>query len=365
MRILLVGPNHPGGSIPPYLDVLQAGLAAAGAHVERVGSDGPPYDPERGGFRPTSEIVAAARALLSQVDLGAFDVVSLHFGNLEVEQLLPVLWSGARRPPVVYHVHSLAWTLFDRHCPDPRLRAAVAQAAASMDGYVFFGGHAARTLSRPPYVPAATCFLPTTIPPCTPASPRPRGDLPRLASLYGYPAPWKDAARLVDALARLRHPVRFHLAGPFWDDPAQVGAVLPVGVSRHGVAELTVTPAYLDAPARASLVARTSVAVFPYRPAATFQGSGAIADYLAHGVPVVAADVANMAELVADAGVIVPPGDPAALAAALDRFLGDAGHRQRLADAAAARAGLFRRDTHTAACLDLYERVLTRRKVVA
>jgi len=362
MRILLIGPNHRGGSIPPYLDTLHAGLTAAGAYVKRLGSEGPPYDAERGKFRPAHEIIAAAQALLSQVRADAFDLISLHFGNLEVEQLLPVLWEGLRRPPVVYHVHSLAWTLFDQHCPAPRLRAAVARAVASMDGYVFFGTYAARVLPRAPHAPDAISFLPTTIPPGTLPRTQPNGDQPLQASLYGYPAPWKDIASLVDALARLRSPLRLHLAGPFWDDPKQVGMLLPAGVSRFGAGEIKVTPTYLDAPARADLVAQTSVAVFPYRQVATFQGSGAIADYLAHGVPVIATNVANMAELVGDAGVIVPPGDPAALAAALDRFASDADHRRRLTDAAAARASLFGRDTHASACLTLYEQVLSRKR---
>jgi glycosyltransferase involved in cell wall biosynthesis len=64
-------------------------------------------------------------------------------------------------------------------------------------------------------------------------------------------------------------------------------------------------------------VQATDLAVLPYKEHPGFQGSGAVTDYLARGVPVVATDVANMRELVGEAGVIVPPGDPAALASAL------------------------------------------------
>ncbi|MFI6603802.1 glycosyltransferase [Nonomuraea sp. NPDC050536] len=357
MRILLVGPRNDGDSIPPYLDVLQHGLAAAGATVARLGSAGPPYDEQLGRFWTSEQIIAAA-STLADADLRGFDVVSLHFGNLEIEQLLPLLWRDRERPPIVYHVHSLAPTLFRKHVPDPGLSAAVADSMHRMDGYVYFGQYAARTLPTPG--PYGVAFLPTTIPAGTPV-PAVEEEGRLLASLYGYPAPWKDAAGLIAALAQLRQPVRFHLAGPFWDDPSQAGAALQPGASRHGRAHLTVAPTYMDAVARAALVAASSVGVFPYQPVATFQGSGAVADYLAHGVPVIATDVANMAELAGPAGVIVPPGDPAALAAALDRFAGDPDHRAALTSAAADRARLFTGDAHAAACLGVYEQLLHRR----
>src|SRR5262249_8941899 len=114
---------------------------------------------------------------------------------------------------------------------------------------------------------------------------------------------------------------------------------------------------YLDGPARAALVAGSAAGVFAYRPEPTFQGSGAIADYLAHGRPVIATDVANMAELADSAGVITPVGDPAALAAALDRYATDPGHRAALRAAAAERAHLFTAAGHAAACRALYQQV--------
>lgn len=98
-------------------------------------------------------------------------------------------------------------------------------------------------------------------------------------------------------------------------------------------------------------------AVFSYRPHPTFQGSGAIADYLAHGVPVVATDVANLAELVGDAGLIVPPGDIRAFAAAMDRLAGDTRLRRRLSEAARCRAPGFRPSAHASACLGFYREV--------
>jgi len=66
----------------------------------------------------------------------------------------------------------------------------------------------------------------------------------------------------------------------------------------------------------------------------------AVTEALAHGLPVIAADVGGLPEALgatADGtrpGQLVPPGDPAALAAALGVWLGDDRHRRRLRAAA-------------------------------
>jgi glycosyltransferase involved in cell wall biosynthesis len=66
----------------------------------------------------------------------------------------------------------------------------------------------------------------------------------------------------------------------------------------------------------------------------------AVTEALAHGVPVLAAEVGGLPEALGSApdgtrpGQLIPPADPAALAAALGHWLGDERHRQRLRDAA-------------------------------
>jgi glycosyltransferase involved in cell wall biosynthesis len=74
------------------------------------------------------------------------------------------------------------------------------------------------------------------------------------------------------------------------------------------------------------------------------------------GVPVVATEVGGLRECIEPerTGVLVPPGDPRALAAALRRLLGDADRRERLA--AAAREEAVRRFT-AKAMADAYERL--------
>jgi glycosyltransferase involved in cell wall biosynthesis len=67
------------------------------------------------------------------------------------------------------------------------------------------------------------------------------------------------------------------------------------------------------------------------------EGFGVVcAEAMAHGRPVVASAVGGLRDLVADGetGLLVPPRDPPALRAALERLLGDAALRARLGEAA-------------------------------
>jgi glycosyltransferase involved in cell wall biosynthesis len=109
-----------------------------------------------------------------------------------------------------------------------------------------------------------------------------------------------------------------------------------------------------------SYLERAAVVVCPSRR----EGYGIVArQALAHGRPVVASRVGGLPEVVLDGetGLLVPPRDPAALRAALERLLGDEGLRARLGTAGRAlaveRLGL---QAAARATIAAYERALGR-----
>ena len=80
-----------------------------------------------------------------------------------------------------------------------------------------------------------------------------------------------------------------------------------------------------------------------------------VTEALARGIPVLATGVGGVAEALGDGvrpGLLVPPGDPRALAGALRAWLTDAGLRAHLRAAAKARRATLRRWADTTAVLD-------------
>jgi glycosyltransferase involved in cell wall biosynthesis len=83
------------------------------------------------------------------------------------------------------------------------------------------------------------------------------------------------------------------------------------------------------------------VAVAPYPPQANFYFSPLkVYEYMAAGLPVVASCIGQLAELIRDGinGLLCPPGDPVALAEALERLRQEPGLRASLGRAARATA---------------------------
>jgi glycosyltransferase involved in cell wall biosynthesis len=149
----------------------------------------------------------------------------------------------------------------------------------------------------------------------------------------GALTPEKGHADLVEALAVLPDPTH-HLvlvgAGP------EAGALRDLAAG-HGMAERVHQTGFLDEPLAA--LAGFDIFVQPSR----LEGFGsAVLDALALGVPVLTTAAGGLPELVeADvSAVVVPPGNPPAMARALDR-LSDPELRRRLAAAGPARAALF------------------------
>jgi glycosyltransferase involved in cell wall biosynthesis len=107
---------------------------------------------------------------------------------------------------------------------------------------------------------------------------------------------------------------------------------------------------------RRALLAGATVQVMPSR----FEGFGMVAaEAMAAGVPLVATRAGSLPEVV-DApagGILVPPSDPAALAAALDQLLRDRAARDRLSRTARGSAERFRWEAVAARHLDFIARI--------
>ncbi len=180
------------------------------------------------------------------------------------------------------------------------------------------------------------------------------GDPPRIVSIGRLAAP-KDPIALVRALAEL--PPGTFTAVLVGDGPLRAAVEREAGT--HGLGGvITLTGARDDVGA---VLAGADVLVLASR------SEGAplsILEGMAAGLPVVASDVGGVAELVADGetGLLVPPGDPTALAAALQRLVADAPLRRRLGAAGRRRVEeRFELAASRRAHLDLYARELARR----
>jgi glycosyltransferase involved in cell wall biosynthesis len=79
---------------------------------------------------------------------------------------------------------------------------------------------------------------------------------------------------------------------------------------------------------------------------------------MAHGTPVVAADLPSVREVGADGVRLVPPGDPVALADALDDLLSDVDARDALRDRGLVRAASYTWDRFTVEVVAAYRRAV-------
>lgn len=154
-----------------------------------------------------------------------------------------------------------------------------------------------------------------------------------VALFAGLIRPYKGLADLLDAWPSVRQRVPgaiLHVLGrSLGGDVDANRAASSEGV----VADLR----YVDPGEWAGAMLRADVVVLPYR---SIDQSGVLASAIALGRPVVATDVGGFGETLADtgAGLLVPPRDPAVLAATISALLLDADLRASLAAAAVAAA---------------------------
>jgi glycosyltransferase involved in cell wall biosynthesis len=165
----------------------------------------------------------------------------------------------------------------------------------------------------------------------------------------------KDIPTLISAFALIaqRNPdLRLVLVGE--EVPGFVDQVLP---GRPLIAEHVVwTGRVTDAELRA-LYADATVFAFP----SLYEGFGLPPlEAMAMGAPVVVSDSSSLPEVVDDAGLLVPPADPRALAEAIERVLRDEGLREKLVAAGGRRAAQLSWAAAAEATVGVYQEVLGR-----
>ena len=162
----------------------------------------------------------------------------------------------------------------------------------------------------------------------------------------------KGVHTLLDAAARLPAGVRVRLAGSGRLEPAVRARVATEGLPVDVLG--AVPPSRVAAELRAAAVAVLPALWWENCPMAVLEAA-------ACGVPVVASAVGGVPELVDDGrtGLLVPPGDAAALAGALTRLLSDPVEADRMGRAGWARVRA-RHDpaAHVAALVEVYRRVV-------
>jgi glycosyltransferase involved in cell wall biosynthesis len=157
--------------------------------------------------------------------------------------------------------------------------------------------------------------------PLTPAEARKKLGLPEVETpvllVFGFVRRYKGLRYLLQALAAVPSPAHLMVAGEFWEDEqdyqrllAELGLTERVTVHNRYIPNEEIEPYFVAA----------NALVLPYL-SGSQSGVGMLA--IQYALPIIATNVGGLAETVRDGlnGLIVPPADSQALAAALQRFL--------------------------------------------
>ena len=326
-------------------------LRGAGATVTVLPLDPRAGDLRRGSVRPGALGVGAAAASGAYVRRLAGLLRRLRPDRVHTVSLKAALYGGAAgrlaRIPVVWHLHDRITT---EDLPASAVRL-VRSMARSVPSAVL--ANSATTLATVPGARRGR-VVPNPVPAPPATAPVPDGALHRVA-VVGRLAPWKGQDVFLRAFAEAfptPSPVQGELVGAALFGEDDYAAALRLLVDDLGLAGRVELDGFVaDVGAR---LARSDVLVHCSTMPEPF--GQVVVEGMAAGLPVVAADAGGPAEVVTHEvdGLLVPPGDVAALAGALRRLDADPALRRRLAAAGLERATDFHPEVGAAAVLAAY-----------
>jgi glycosyltransferase involved in cell wall biosynthesis len=276
----------------------------------------------------------------------------LHIDDVDVSPRLALALPASRVPPIVLAVHDP-----EPHSGERNWRKTLARRLAYRRAQTFVLYNAE---SQPAFAarygidPAAVQATRLGVYDVFPQWPSAAGLPPHSVLFFGRLSWYKgldtfyDAARMV---AERLPGVTFVVAGR----PVEGYTPPPPPVLPHG-GIIRLIDGYVSNSDAAALFRSASVVVCPYRDATQ---SGVVLTAFAFGVPVVATAVGGLPEYVIPdrTGILVPPGDPKALAAAIERIVRDPALASRLSRNIVTAASEELAWRHTAdALLRVYER---------
>lgn len=369
----------PSAFTPPYDRALSAALARAGAEVELLTSrflygPVPPAEgyrvderfyrrtatrglaaPGRRAFKAAEHLADMLRFRRAGTKIGPTGTDLVHYQWLTFPALDPLLLPPTRPRAMTAH-----YVLPPK--PNRRQAASARRAFGAMDAVIAHSEHGARRLreavgldpDRVRVIHHGAFDYLTRLPEEKPLPPELEGAEGPVILFFGLLRPYKGIDTLLESFRAIEGAELWIAGNPRMDvEPLRRLAAEAPGRVRF----LTRFVEDAEIPA---IMRRADVVALPYRDA---EHSGVLYAALAFGKPLVLSTVGGFPE-VAEQGAarLVPPEDPAALAATLTELVADESARRELAAAATAAAqGSYSWDEAARQTLALYEDLLAQR----